>query len=291
MTILFFNLMAFVSGKFGALLLAKSITTSALLIFIFSDKNTSQSHTYKIIITLLFLSAADSIVGRAEVDLQGKGMGYFAFLIWALASILVRGKAPVYFGIVAAIVGIATGARGVFIVIAFAYALTTINSRAVKVAGILGFFFLYTLLIPGLVIGGNAFFDVGKSEIDRSMMNAYVSAGLIDGYLAPQPALIGSSNVLEYSDAENIFVHNYFLVLIAYCGPLILLLPGRLVNARRATSKNAETAAWAILALLTISPESNIARFLLFCLPGLLSMPRREHKVPSPAIGAVREYA
>lgn len=274
------NLAALLAGNIDGLLFVKTSTTSLLLIFAFSFRDLTLDREYKTIAALLFVVAAYVVLSGGEITLHSKALAYLAFVLWTVYTLLNSVQPPFWIPLLVGAIGFLVGARGVFLAAFIGFMLSTLNSKRLKIFVPIAFFCLYTLLIPGLVIEGATFFDVGKSEIDRSIMNAYVSTGLLSGYLAPQPTLIESSNVLEYADGDGIFVHNYWLVIAAYTGPLIFFLPSRLANHRKSLNNNGDAGAWAILILLAISPESHIARFLIFALPGLLPLPALPHKQP-----------
>ncbi len=256
-----------------AMIIVKSLATLLLLLFsiYFKSRRGRLIYALALICGMILTLPQFSISELSE----NKSLGYLIFniIIFLMPIIRPSKKQLNWILIISMLVMLIVGARGPLLALMIAIFVfrTPLQKYSIFVA--IGFIFFYS---AAQFLASNFEFQsmlAGKSENDRALMNYYFVNEIIKNPFLPTPSLMENNNILEQANTEGIYVHNFWLVSWAYLGvavlPMLIILLGKI---RKSTSDFKELA-YAIIILLSLSPESNIARYLIFALPSLINRP------------------
>lgn len=257
-----------ISGSESLLMIIKATWTLLVVLYIVTDNRIKTSRLEKFSIVLMFFAVLLAFYHTDLFLTKDKAIGYILFSMMLFKHIWSEKHAPTssFVLFVVAVMATIVGARGVIVAICLGFITSYAKSRLLKVWIYTAVIFIYSYLLVSAFEIFNL--EIGKSENDRFALNIYTATRMFDGYFLPDPAIIKTSNILEHEDSEGVFVHNYFLIALAYVGPLVLITPIYFANAvELTTEKTNEVILHSIVFLLLVSPESQIARFLLFGIP------------------------
>lgn len=238
---------------------AKSFFTLLLLIPIFK-KNFNQLD--RIVIMFYLFAALYSFTFENLLDFS-KSLIYFIFLSFLILLKYIKSTVGYIIAIsILIIFSFFADVRSIMIALLLSIILFKF-SKNIIILFLLGLTLTYSIYLIEVLDFLNI--GIGKSELDRSLMNYFVVDKLTNYFLFPAPYLVSQSNILSYANSENIYIHNYFLILICYLGIFFIYFFVKRINFRSLSYKNNQIAI-IICIVLIFSPESVISRFLLFFL-------------------------
>ncbi len=277
---------AFISeGALDLKTILKVIITLTLFLLASFWKLEEVKKYYKLVLIAALCLAVSEFSFMGLVD--DKSLGYLIFLL-TITLVLIKNYRPDQYRFVLYIMVVVMyfiGARGVLVAVLIGLICSTKN--IVKFSSIIVLTFIVSYTTFDVLYNYIGFDDsmIGKSELDRSLMNILFLENILTNPIAPFPTLIQNTNIMGDENTEGVYVHNYWLVAWSYLGLIApIFLYSILVKAKSCLLCHKELL-FAVVVLITLSPETNISRFLVLSIPGLLLSGRqaRESSIAMPS--------